>query len=101
MPLRHGAGQLLGYFEFDGTRDAGNKGPDTVDGLHHFDAHLGDWNAGDPTWGNAKGKRLIGVLNYLASTGVFFKMFYFGMAALLIKPPPPQCIEIPFPMQPP
>ena len=78
VPRLH-AVQLLGFFEFDGTRDAGNKGPDTVDGLHHFDAHLGDWNAGDPTWGNAKGKRLIGVLNYLASTGV--------MTAL--EPPPP------------
>jgi hypothetical protein len=42
---------LLGYYEFDGTWDAGNSGATAhADGLHHYDAHLGDWQEGDPTW---------------------------------------------------
>ncbi len=37
---------------------------------HDFDAHISDWNAGDPTWGDGKGKGLIGAINYLADAGV-------------------------------
>ena len=40
------------------------------DNLHHYDAHLADYKAGDPTWHGGKGKRIIGALNYLAATGV-------------------------------
>ena len=66
---------LLGYFEFDGTYDAGgfrDLQPDTVDHLHHFPTHGVDWQPGDPVWGGAaqKGKNLIGALNYLASEGM-------------------------------
>lgn len=42
---------LLGYFEFDGTRDGGgfrDLQPDTEDHLHHFATHRADWRAGDP-----------------------------------------------------
>jgi hypothetical protein len=60
---------LLAYYEFDGTFDNGGGGPATPDGLHHYDAHLADWQSGDPTWQGSKGKRLIGALNYLAESG--------------------------------
>ena len=51
---------LLGYVDFDGD-----------DGVFSFDAHLDDWREGDPTWGpQAKGKALIGALNYLAASRV-------------------------------
>jgi len=33
-------------------------------------AHIKDWNRGDPTWQNAKGKGIIGAINYLASKGM-------------------------------
>ncbi len=61
---------FLGYYEFDDTRDNGGSANDLVDGLHHYDAHLGDWTAADPTWKNGQGKRIIGALNYLASKGM-------------------------------
>jgi len=60
---------FLGYYEFDQTSDQGGNGPDTPDGLHHYDPHLGDWQGSDPTWQSGEGKRIIGALNYLASTG--------------------------------
>ncbi len=60
---------LFGYDEFDNTTKMSNVG--SCKGiLHSFDAHDDDWNVGDPTWGDSRGKSLIGLLNYLASTGV-------------------------------
>ncbi len=41
---------FLGYADFDGT-------PPT----HRYEPHLGDWNAGDPTWRGEKGKGIIGM----------------------------------------
>ncbi len=38
--------------------------------LHKYEPHLADWNEGDPTWQNGKGKGIIGTLNYLHSVGV-------------------------------
>jgi len=38
--------------------------------LHKYEPHLADWNEGDPTWQNGKGKGIIGALNYLHSAGV-------------------------------
>ncbi|MEM9918800.1 MAG: DUF5060 domain-containing protein [Bacteroidota bacterium] len=35
--------------------------------LKSWEAHIADWNSGDPTWQNGKGKGAIGALNYLAS----------------------------------
>lgn len=78
---------LLAYYEFDNTRCYGgasnrktkNPQPYTANGqtfmfagdtLHHYDAHLTDWNTGDPVWQTSKGKRIIGALNYLASKGL-------------------------------
>ena len=75
---------LLGYFEFDSTRTYGGsntrrtKGSGTYtangivyqyqgDILHHYEAHVPDWNPGDPVWHTNKGKGIIGALNYLAT----------------------------------
>lgn len=57
---------LLAYSEFDNTW-AGNakKAP-----LKSWQPHVRDWRPGDPTWGDGKGKGLIGALNYLAGKGV-------------------------------
>lgn len=56
---------LLAYEDFDNTV-AGNpkKAP-----LKSWSPHLQDWNAGDPTWANGKGKGLIGAINYLSAKG--------------------------------
>lgn len=60
---------IFGYSEFDNTTkfsDANScKGI-----LHDFAPHAGDWNNGDPAWRNGQGKSLIGLVNYIASTGV-------------------------------
>ena len=48
---------LLAYYEFDGTWDS-KPGADFSgygDGLHHYDAHLADWQDGDPTWQGKRG----------------------------------------------
>lgn len=73
---------LLAYVDFDGTYriKASNKDGEasTGDQIHRFEAHLGDWQPGDRTWGgtatgastDGNGKALIGAFNYLASKGV-------------------------------
>lgn len=38
--------------------------------LHHYEPHVSDWQAGDPTWQGGKGKGIIGAINYLSSAGV-------------------------------
>ncbi|MDB4292531.1 DUF5060 domain-containing protein [Maribacter sp.] len=62
---------LLGYVDFDDTyrikaeaREGEAAAPQEI---HSFEPHLKDWNPGDPTWKNGKGKALIGAINYLAS----------------------------------
>ncbi len=60
---------LFGYDEFDNTTKKSNVG--SCKGiLHSFAAHEQDWSAGDPTWAGDKGKSLIGLVNYLSTTGV-------------------------------
>lgn len=54
---------LLGYADFDGTSNQ-NGGNNLI---KTFSDHIADWNNGDPSWKNEKGKGLIGALNYLAS----------------------------------
>lgn len=56
---------LLGYADFDDTTVSTKKVP-----LKHYKPHLKDWNTGDPTWKNGKGKGLIGALNYLSGKGM-------------------------------
>jgi len=51
---------MLAYDDFDNTPNS-NK---------DWSAHLGDWNAGDPTWQGEKGKGLIGAINYLSGKGM-------------------------------
>ncbi|RLG70150.1 MAG: hypothetical protein DRO11_06645, partial [Methanobacteriota archaeon] len=51
---------FLGYSDFDNTVTGNATFPVT-----NYPAHLGDWNAGDPTWQSGKGKGIIGVINYL------------------------------------
>ena len=69
---------LLGYYEFDNTHDLGGLSHDLdgapyFDGLHHFDAHAGDFQPGGPTWlgGGAtpKGQNLLGAIDYLGQQG--------------------------------
>ena len=56
---------LLAYKDFDGTTNNNpRKGP-----LKTWQPHLRDWQDGDPTWQNGKGKGLIGALNYLSGKG--------------------------------
>lgn len=55
---------MLGYADFDGaSKYAGGT-------LKTWAAHVGDWQTGDPTWQGAKGKGIIGAVNYLASEGM-------------------------------
>lgn len=63
---------FLGYAGFDGTYDRGSNLPDDAlgeDGLHNYAPHINDWREGDPTWGEGRGKGIIGALNYLAEKG--------------------------------
>ena len=55
---------LLGYKDFDNTLQGKKQVP-----LKSWQPHIKDWNQGDPTWKNEKGKGLIGAVNYMASTG--------------------------------
>ncbi|UCF17554.1 MAG: DUF5060 domain-containing protein, partial [Phycisphaerales bacterium] len=64
---------FLAYADFDDTYDASADSgsyKDVGTFIHKYEAHLGDWKAGDPTWKNGKGKAIIGALNYLASEGM-------------------------------
>jgi len=62
---------LLAFKDFDGTYRMQTSNDDgeakTNDTIHSYAPHLQDWEEGDPTWKNGKGKGLIGALNYLAS----------------------------------
>lgn len=58
---------FLAYMDFDGTfKDDGHK--DHL--VKTWEAHLEDWNEGDPSWQGGKGKAMIGAVNYLASKGM-------------------------------
>lgn len=69
---------FLAYKDFDGTyrhSDDFRDGENKTEGLHHYTAHEGDWNVGDLTWMDGKGKGMVGALNYLADKGI--NSFYF------------------------
>ncbi|MEJ2703274.1 MAG: DUF5060 domain-containing protein, partial [Sedimentisphaerales bacterium] len=64
---------FLAYADFDGTYDASADSgsyKDVGTFIHKYEPHVRDWQAGDPTWKNGKGKGIIGALNYLASKGM-------------------------------
>lgn len=67
---------FLAYEGFDQTchfslKSEVRKGEaDPKEGLHAYEAHISDWNEGDPTWQDGKGKGIIGAVNYLHSAGV-------------------------------
>lgn len=54
---------FLGYAGFANTEPGKFGG-------HRYANHAGDWRAGDPDWGDGKGRNIIGALNYLASVDV-------------------------------
>lgn len=68
---------FLAYEEFD-WEDPGRATPEAAlrdeaqpHPRHRYEPHVGDWRPGDPTWGEeARGKGIIGALNYLAAQGV-------------------------------
>ena len=53
---------FLAYEDFDSTYTL--KAP-----LKTYKPHISDWNKGDPTWKNGKGKGIIGAVNYLSGKG--------------------------------
>ncbi|MCC5021939.1 MAG: hypothetical protein J6386_03645 [Candidatus Synoicihabitans palmerolidicus] len=56
---------MLAYTGFDNTITMKpTKGP-----LIDWTPHRGDWQLSDPTWGDGRGKALIGAMNYLSSAG--------------------------------
>lgn len=57
---------FLAYADFDGTYSYDQE----KSFLKNWDPHIQDWNEGDPTWQNGKGKGIIGALNYLADQGM-------------------------------
>jgi hypothetical protein len=77
------------YLRFAGTGEyflkAGPDSPETFLATADFDntiaskphvplkswaPHLRDWRAGDPRWGDGRGKGIIGAINYLAAKGM-------------------------------
>ena len=64
---------FLAYKEIDNTydADAGSGSYEHIGGfIHAYAPHVRDWNPGDPTWKDGKGKGIIGALNYLAGKGM-------------------------------
>lgn len=56
---------ILAYTDFDDTVALKSKVP-----LKTWAPHAQDYEKGDPTWQNGKGKNIIGAMNYLSSKGV-------------------------------
>lgn len=67
---------FLAYKDFDQTLRFSLKSEvregeaDPKKELHAYEAHMADWNEGDPAWQDGKGKGIIGAVNYLHSQGV-------------------------------
>ena len=55
---------FLAYTEFDNTVAMKAKVP-----LKTWAPHLKDWQPGDPTWENGRGKSIVGAINYLSGMG--------------------------------
>jgi len=73
--LKTGVGSpenILAYSGFDGTYDVGGTEFPALgeNQLHEFEPHLKDAREGDPTWGEGKGKAILGIANYYEEVGV-------------------------------
>lgn len=73
--LKTGAGSpenILAYADFDGTYDVGGTNFPALgeNQLHEFEPHLKDARDADPTWGEDKGKAILGIANYYEEVGV-------------------------------
>ena len=65
---------LLAYGDFDGTQSSKAESIARVNEAatsptKTWQPHVIDWQPGDPTWKDGKGKGLVGALNYLAGKG--------------------------------
>ncbi len=58
---------LLAYSDFDGDFKSDGRADDKI---KTWGPHVADWQPGDPTWRNGRGKGLIGAINYLADEGL-------------------------------
>lgn len=65
---------FLAFGDFDGTyrvSAAEREGEAKANAeLHQYANHSVDWNAGDLTWQQGKGKNIVGAINYLAAKGM-------------------------------
>ena len=61
---------FLAFEDFDGTYNGSG-----TDYMKTWSPHVQDWNSGDPTWKNGKGKGIIGAVNYLSEKGVNSQYF--------------------------
>ncbi len=63
---------FLAYQGFDNTRRSTQNydNLESIPALHSYEAHIEDWNEGDPDWNDGAGKGIIGALNYLSSKHV-------------------------------
>lgn len=55
---------LLAFKDFDNTTGGRKNAP-----LKTFTPHVADWKDGDPSWGEGRGKGLVGAVSYLAGKG--------------------------------
>lgn len=65
---------LLAFEDVDGTYSAKEpgikrEGEAVTSNLKTWEPHVADWQSGDPSWQDGKGKGLIGAINYLSGTG--------------------------------
>ncbi|MEM6777962.1 MAG: DUF5060 domain-containing protein, partial [Planctomycetota bacterium] len=58
---------FLAYDEFDGGFGSDGHKDQFI---KNWAPHIQDWNEGDPTWRDNKGKGIIGAINYLAGQGL-------------------------------
>jgi len=65
---------FLAFIGFDDTyrmtAESREGEAQTDQGIHDYQAHVSDWQGGDPTWQDGKGKGIIGAINYLVSKGM-------------------------------
>jgi hypothetical protein len=67
---------FLAYDGFDDTYSTGGSGPGGPNSfVHDYGPHVDDWSPGDPTWGDGRGKGIVGVVNYLAGKGINAQYF--------------------------